>query len=403
MSLFNYTALDTTNKLSKGVIDELDKQSAARSLLDKGLRPLEIKLHHESKSFHISMNIWRKDKLTKADIDFFTTQIALLLKAGLSLDAALRTMRQNSQKPAFKKFTAEIERKLKEGKSFSEALADYPMFSSMYVSIARAGEEGGILPSMLARIADYQKTFQELGQYVISASIYPLILLMVGIVAIGILVTTILPRFQVLFQGMGHKLPLNVKIMMDASAFLSNHIFLALLALSAPIIGLVYFIKSPQGRRIWDEKSITLPLISSFIRDLETTRIFRTLEVLVKNGVHLAVALKICSGVAGNIEYQRLLQKATRALKEGQRIAPKLQGGLFPDLAVDLLAIGEESGSVGEVCGEIAEHYEQELRLRIKRLIAMIEPAFILMIALVAGYVVISMLTVILSINDIAG
>jgi len=317
MSLFNYTALDNTNKLNKGVIDELDKQSAARSLLDKGLRPLEIKLHHESKSFHFSMAAFRKDKLTKADIDFFTTQIALLLKAGLSLDAALRTMRQNSQKPAFKKFTAEIERKLKEGKSFSEALSDYPMFSSMYVSIARAGEEGGILPSMLARIADYQKTFQELGQYVVSASIYPLILLMVGVVAIGILVTTILPRFQVLFQGMGHKLPLNVKIMMEASAFLSNHIFLALLALSTPIIGLVYFIKSPQGRRIWDEKSITLPLISSFIRDLETTRIFRTLEVLVKNGVHLAVALKICSGVAGNIEYQRLLQKATRALKRG--------------------------------------------------------------------------------------
>ena len=404
MSLFNYTAIDSSNAVRKGVVDGLDRQAAAKALMSKGLRPLEIKIHHEGKTMNLSLGFLRRNKLSKTDIDFFTTQIALLLKAGLSLDAALRTMRQNSQNPAFKRFTGDIERKLKEGKSFSEALADYPMFSAMYVSIAKAGEEGGILPAMLAKIADYQKTFQELGQYVVSASIYPLILLLVGIGAIGILVTTILPRFQVLFKGMGHQLPWNVKVMMDGAGFISNHIIIAIILLVLPPVLAVYYIKSEQGRRLWDEKSIRLPIISGFIRDLETTRIFRTLEVLVKNGVHLAIALNICSGVASNIEYKRLLQKATRALKEGQRIATKLQGqGLFPDLAVDLLAIGEESGSVGEVCGQIAEHYEQALRLRIKRLVAMIEPAFILMIALVAGYVVISMLTVILSINDIAG
>jgi len=404
MSLFNYTAIDSSNAVRKGVVDGLDRQAAAKALMSKGLRPLEIKIHHEGKTMNLSLGFLRRNKLSKTDIDFFTTQIALLLKAGLSLDAALRTMRQNSQNPAFKRFTGDIERKLKEGKSFSEALADYPMFSAMYVSIAKAGEEGGILPAMLAKIADYQKTFQELGQYVVSASIYPLILLLVGIGAIGILVTTILPRFQVLFKGMGHQLPWNVKVMMDGAGFISNHIIIAIILLGLPPILAVYYIKSEQGRRLWDEKSIRLPIISGFIRDLETTRIFRTLEVLVKNGVHLAIALNICSGVASNIEYKRLLQKATRALKEGQRIATKLQDqGLFPDLAVDLLAIGEESGSVGEVCGQIAEHYEQALRLRIKRLVAMIEPAFILMIALVAGYVVISMLTVILSINDIAG
>jgi len=406
MSLFSYTALDATNQVRKGVIDELDKRAAAKSLMAKGLRPLEIKTHREGKEMNIPLGFGflQKNKLTKTDIEFFTTQISLLLKAGLSLDAALRTMRQNSQKPAFRRFTGEIERKLKEGKSFSEALSDYPMFSAMYVSIARAGEEGGILPAMLAKISEYQKTFQELGQFVVSASIYPLILLMVGVIAVGILVTTILPRFQILFQGMGHQLPLNVRLMMDGAGLITRHPLLTIIALVLPPFLAVYYFKTESGRRLWDEKSVTLPVISGFIRDLETTRIFRTLEVLVKNGVHLAIALKICSGVARNIEYKRLLQKATRALKEGQRIAPKLQGqGLFPDLAVDLLSIGEESGSVGEVCGQIAEHFEQELRLRIKRVVAMIEPVFILLIALVVGYVVISMLSVILSINDIAG
>jgi len=404
MSLYSYSALDAGNNVKRGVIEEIDKAAAARRLLGQGLRPLEIKPQQAGSKTVFSLDSFRKNKLTKADLDFFTTQIALLLNAGLSLDAALRTMKQNSQKPAFKHFTGEIERKLKEGKSFSEALADYPMFSPMYISIVRAGEEGGILPAMLLRISEYQKTFQELTQFIVSAAIYPIILLVVGIVAVGILVTTILPRFEVLFQGMGQKLPFHVRILMDGAGFISSNMLLTIIVLVAPIAWASYWFKTEQGRLFLDAKAITLPLISGFVRELETTRIFRTLEVLVKNGVHLATALKICSGVAANIEYQRLLQNATRALKEGQRIAPKLQGkGLFPDMAVDLLAIGEESGSVGEVCGQVADHYDKELRQRVKRIIALIEPLFILTIALGAGYIVVSMRTIIMSINDIAG
>lgn len=404
MSFYSYSALDAANTVKRGIIEEIDKAAAAKRLMGMGLRPLEIKPHRVSKPVGFSLQSFRRNKMTKTDLDFFTTQIALLLNAGLSLDAALRTMKQNSQKPAFKQFTGEIERKLKEGKSFSEALADYSMFTPMYISIVRAGEEGGILPAMLLRISEYQKTFQELTQFIVSAAIYPLILLVVGIVAVGILVTTILPRFEVLFQGMGHRLPSHVRILMDGAGFISSHLLLTIIALVAPVVGAFYWFKTEQGRLFLDAKAITLPLISGFVRELETTRIFRTLEVLVKNGVHLATALKICSGVASNIEYQRLLQNATRALKEGQRIAPKLQGkGLFPDLAVDLLAIGEESGSVGEVCGQVADHYDKELRQRVKRIIALIEPLFILTIALGAGYIVVSMLSVIMSINDIAG
>lgn len=404
MNLYSYSALDSANSVKRGTIEEIDKAAAARRLMTQGLRPLEIKPYRASRKFNLSFKAFNRNKLTKTDIDFFTTQIALLLNAGLSLDAALRTMKQNSQKPAFQHFTGEIERKLKEGKSFSEALADYPMFSAMYISIIRAGEEGGILPAMLLKISEYQKTFQELGQFIVSAAIYPAILLVVGIVAVGILVTTILPRFEVLFKGMGQGLPINVKILMDVAGFISNHMLLTLVAIVMPVFAAISYFRTEQGRLYLDSKAITLPLISGFVRELETTRIFRTLEVLVKNGVHLATALKICSGVAANIEYQRLLQNATRALKEGQQIAPKLQGkGLFPDLAVDLLAIGEESGSVGEVCGQVADHYDKELRQRVKRIIALVEPIFILVIALGAGYVVVSMLTVIMSINDIAG
>ncbi|MDA8163807.1 MAG: type II secretion system F family protein [Desulfobacteraceae bacterium] len=407
MALYKYRALGAENDLREGVLEEIDKMAVARKLMLQGLRPLEIRPHREGGRSRLALSFkgFGQDKITKKDIEFFTKQVALLLNAGLSLDASLRVMKEHSHKPSFRDFTVQIERKLKEGKSFSQALADFPKhFSPMYVNMARAGEEGGILPAMLMRISEYQGAFQELKSFIISSSIYPLILLAVGFVAILILITTILPRFEVLFEGMGRDLPANVKLLMAISRLISHHFFIVfLLAVGIPG-AIVSYLRTPSGKELRDRAMLRLPLLRGLVRDLETTRIFRTLEVLVNNGVHLATALKISSGVAGNRAYQRLLERATAALKEGRQIGQRLKsGGLLPDMAADLLSIGEESGRVGPVCGQIADHYENEVKVRIKRLLSLIEPSFILVIALVAGYVVFSMLSVILSINDIAG
>lgn len=404
MALFSYIAQDAANQIKRGTLDESSREAAAARLMRSGLRPLEIR---RAMAGHGSMLFkpLQRDRVTRADIAFFTKQVSLLLGAGLSLDVALRTIKQHSHKDSFKEFVGDLERRLKEGKSFSEALAEQPKhFSPMYVNIVKAGEEGGILSAMLDRIAEYQTSFDELKQFIISASIYPLFLMVVGLGAVIILVVAILPRFELLFAGMGQALPFHVQMMIGAARMVGDHLLLvALLVVGLPF-ALFQYLRSEEGRIALDRLAIRLPLVSGFVRDLETTRIFRTLEVLVNNGVHLATAMRISCGVAGNREFQRLLQHATAALKEGQRVGGKLKGsGLLPDLAGDLLSIGEESGRVGQVCGQIADHYEESLRLKTKRLIALIEPLFILTIALVAGYVVISMLSVILSINDIAG
>lgn len=407
MPLFKYKVAEGDRSIREGVVEEADREAAARKLMLQGLRPLEIAPYSGKGGRKVRLPALfdrQRGKISSMEIEFFTKQIAMLLSAGLSLDAALRVMKNHSQKEAFKEFCGSLERKLKEGKSFSQALSDYPYFSPMYVNIVRAGEEGGILPAMLNRISEYQSTFQELRQYIISASVYPLILLVVGVIAVIILVTTILPRFEVLFQGIGQQLPGHVALLMAVAGFVSNNLLLTLLLIFGPIALAIWYLRSPEGRRFYHRQSLKVPVLSLFIRELETTRIFRTLEVLVNNGVHLATALKICTGIAVNEQFQQLLHRATEALKEGQRVSSKLKGEtLLPSLAVDLLAIGEESGRVGEVCGQIADHFDQELRARIKRIIALVEPAFILAIALIAGYIVVSMLSVILGINDIAG
>jgi len=404
MSLYSYSALNDNNEIKNGVVDAGDRETVSRRLIMQGLRPLAIHPYTKARvSLSLAPNRFRRNRMTKADIEFFTKQIALLLNAGLSLDASLRVMNQHSHKPAFREFTGRIERGLKEGKSFSQALADHPkLFPPMYINMVKAGEEGGILPAMLKKTSEYQATFQDLKQFIISASIYPIILMVIGLTALTILITTILPRFDILFEGMGRQLPLNVRIMMDAARLVTDHFILTAILLIGPPVALSSYFRSKEGKVLYDQMVIKTPLLANFIRDLETTKIFRTLEVLVNNGVHLATALKISSGVATNIAYQQLLQQATVALKGGQQIAKQLKTeGLFPDLAVDLLSIGEESGQVGQVCGQVADHYENELRVRIKRIIALIEPVFILLLAVMVGYVVISMLTVILSINEI--
>lgn len=404
MALFSYIAQDSANQIKRGTLDEVSREAAAARLMRSGLRPLEVRRAMAGRSA-LFFKPLQRDLVTRADIAFLTKQVSLLLGAGLSLDAALRTIKQHTQKTSFRDFVGDLERRLKEGKSFSEVLAEHPRhFSPMYVNIVKAGEEGGILPAMLDRIAEYQTSFDELKQFIISASIYPAFLLLVGLTAVIILVGAILPRFELLFAGMGQVLPFHVQLMIGAARLIGDHLLLVAMVLVGLPFLLFQYLRSEKGRIALDRAAIRLPLVSGFVRDLETTRIFRTLEVLVNNGVHLATAMRISSGVAGNREFQRLLQHATSALKEGQRVGVKLKGsGLLPDLAGDLLSIGEESGRVGQVCGQIADHYEEGLRLKTKRLIAMIEPLFILVIALVAGYVVISMLSVILSINDIAG
>ncbi|MFO7760090.1 MAG: type II secretion system F family protein [Desulfobia sp.] len=405
MGLYKYSALDKANLVKQGILEAADKEEGASKLMNQGLRPLQIDSYREKRRNRLNLRLKLVNpKISKSDINFFTSQVTLLLKAGLSLDNSLRVMRRNSQKEVFQEFVGSLERKLKEGKSFSEALSDYPYFSSMYINIVRAGEEGGILPEMLTRIAQYQATFRELKQFIISASVYPLFLLVLGFIAIIILITTILPRFEMLFEGMNQQLPANVQILMSLSGFISDHLLMVLAALFLPSAVVFHYLRTERGRRFFECWAVKIPGLARFIQGLETTRIFRTLEALVKNGVHLATALRITSGVVVNHLYREMLNQATEALKQGHRISDRLKGSdLLPDMAVDLLSIGEESGRVGEVCGQIADHYDQELRNRVKRMISLVEPLFILFIALVVGYIVISMLSVILSINSIAG
>lgn len=403
MPSFKYQAQSAAGVV-EGVVEGVDINAANQALLRQGLRPFTIAPYHEKKGRALlAGSKLRQGRLKGGDMEFFTSQLALLVKGGMSLDSALRLIAKQTDKKELRDFANRLEHKLKEGLALSTALEQEPAFNAMYANIVRAGEEGGVLPEMLDNIAEYQAQARELRQFVISSSIYPLILLVAGFSILIVLFTVILPRFKLLFEGMGKELPLNVAILMGIADFMSGHLLLTFAGVLGLPTFLYFYANSARGRQQIDDLAVRLPVVNGFVRDIETTRIFRTMEVLVKNGVHLVTALKISVGVATNRHYKILLTQATVALKEGQQVAPKLLGGLFPALAVDLLAIGEESGRVGETCGQIALHFEKQLKERLKRFIALVEPAFLLIMSFGAGYIVLSMLSVILGMSDISG
>ncbi len=398
-----YKYIGTKNgEVCEGLVNEPNELSAKRKLQQQDIVPVSIIPYKTKKSYSFSFKKFNQNKkLTQTDISFITKQLALLVDSGKSLDGALRTLSKQAKKPAIQAFTQRLENRIKEGSSLSSALADEPLFSSMYVNIVKAGEEGGALPEMLLNIAESQAEARELKQFIINSTIYPLFLAFAGFCIILALLLGIMPRFETLFSDLGNELPLNITILMAMSTFLTNHPFVSLLLFVSPIIAGYFVLQNSKIKVLTTDISLRLPVVGTLIRNLETTRIFHTLEVLVNNGVHLVSALKIASGVVANHQYRDLLLQATTALEEGQAVAPKLQGALIDDLAVDLLAMGEESGQIGKVCGQIAKHFEAELRNSVKNLIAVIEPAFILIMAFGVGTIVLSMLSVILSMNDI--
>ena len=389
-------------ELFEGVIAGVDEFEVKEKLQQQGILPVSIlPCRTRGKRLFSFAFLNRKKKLSQTDIAFMTKQLALLVGGGQSLDGALRCLRKQAKKPAVQEFTLRLENKIKEGASLSEALAAEPLFSSMYVNIVKAGEESGALPEMLMNIVESQQAARELKQFVISSAIYPVFLVVAGFGILMALLFGIMPRFELLFAGLNQDLPLHIMILMGVSTFLTSHPLVALFLCVAPVVAGYLLFQNSGVKHYFSDLALRLPVVSTLVRNLETTRIFHTLEVLVNNGVHLVTALKIASGVVAHHQYRDLLLQATTALKEGQAVAPKLQGNLIDDLAVDLLAMGEESGQIGRVCGQIASHFEGELRHSVKNLIAIIEPAFILIMATGVGTIVLSMLSVILSMNDI--
>lgn len=395
MALFSYRATTMEGTIVEGVIDAADEKTALQRLKNGGVIPLKITSPGEGVKRRLTLKSSRGDLLT------FTTELSALLGAGLPLDRGLNILSDISESKETKEVIQSILRSIREGSSFSEALQQHPkMFPRIYVNMVRAGEAGGVLDVVLDKLNEFLESSKELKDQVFSAMIYPAILIITGSASIIVLLTFVLPKFTTIFAELGRALPLPTQILLTFSNAFKSYWWGFLLFVTAAWFIFRNYVRSEEGRYRWD--TLKLRLMSDVIRKLETARFCRTLGTLLKSGVPLLQALHNAKDVISNQVIARSIDSVTKGAKEGKGIAaPLTSTRVFPPLALSMIKVGEETGQLDDMLMKVATTYERSLRIAIKRFVSLLEPAMILGMALIIGFIVISMLMAIFSITDL--
>jgi general secretion pathway protein F len=395
MAVFSYRGTNAQGTILEGAIEAADEQAAIERLKNSNIIPIKIFVPGKGLKTRFSLRSHSGDLLN------FTTELASLLEAGLPLDRSLNILAGISDNKDKQALIQSILRSIREGNSFSDALQKHPrMFSRLYINMIKAGEAGGVLPIVLEKLTEFLESAQELREQVLSSMIYPIILVSTGGLSIIILLTYVLPKFSVIFSEMGSSLPLATQLLLSFSRGLKNYWWIALILLFLSWFLFRTYVKSEQGRYRWD--GIKLKLLGDIIRKLETARFCRTLGTLIKSGVPLLQALRNSRDVISNQAIASALETVSQGVKEGKGMAlPLAAAGVFPPLALSMIKVGEETGQLDSMLLKTAAVYEKSLRVSIKRFISFLEPAMILGMGLVIGFIVLSMLMAIFSITDL--
>lgn len=407
MPQFYYQATTAHGKLVEGMMEAGEERIVISRLHEQGYLPLRIVVpnqHKAKRELSLSVPALLGNRAVRQrDLLVLTQELATLVAAGLPLDRALSVLAGLTDKTELKKAVSAILRSVQQGKSLAEALAEYPkIFPPLYVNMVKAGELGGFLETALQRVAEYLERSQQVQDEIKSALTYPLLLTVVGGLSVVILLTYVLPKFAVILGDLGQALPTSTRILMSISDGLRAYWWVVLLAGIGGWFGMQRYLATPQGRFAWDQWRFRLVIVGQLLRKREVARFARTLGTLLKSGVPLLQALEVVQEIAGNEMVKRALKEVRVGVREGHGIAaPLSRSGVFPTLALQMVSVGEETGRLDDMLIRVAEYYERDFYTHIKRLTSLVEPMLILVMGLVVGFVVISMLTAVFSINDL--
>ncbi|CAG1064990.1 Type II secretion system protein F [uncultured bacterium] len=404
MAIFNYIALDPSGVEVKGKLDAPDEKTLAAVLRSRGVYLMEVKKAGDGASRGARKLFRRRSKVTAAEVAIFTCQLSSLLEAGVPLDKAVSILSGLAEGAPLRELLEGMSAGIQGGRSFADCLAGHPgVFPEIYVNTVRAGEAGGGLDAALTRMNSYLEESARIKDEVTSALIYPLILAVLGGGAVVFMLVFVVPRFAAVFEDLGGAVPTPAKILMAASHVTSRYFWIA------PVIsaGIWAFVKkiggTPEGRLRLDGMKLRAPVIGPLLRKSAIARFARTLGTLLKSGIQILEALALSARAAGNTALEKELGPVMDGVRKGRGVArPIAESGAFPVLAVHMLTVGEETGRLDEMLLKLAGGYEHEVRTSLKRLMAALEPAIIMLMALVVGFIVISLLLAVFSLNEIS-
>ena len=406
MPIYLYKATDSSGEIVSGSLEAEREKGVVAELHNMGFIPIRIAL---SKGGAKRFNVDISKQITSffrgvsgKDILAFTQDLSTLLESGLPIDRAFSILIDATEKENMKEMVGDILKSVQGGGYLSDAMAKHPkVFSKFYVNMVRAGEAGGVLESVLDRLGAFLESSQDLKDYIKSAMVYPLFLVFVGGASIIILLTFVIPKFSIIFSDMGQAIPFTTRFLLGLSEVLRTYWWVILGGLGAIFFFLRRYLITEAGRLRLDRNKLSLPIAGELVKKIEVARFARTLGTLTKSGVPILHALVLVKDIIGNRVIAKSMEKVYERVKEGEKLSiPLSDSGVFPSLAIQMITVGEETGSLDSMLLRVAENYEKMVKDTVKRFISLLEPAMILAMGLVVGFVVISMLMAIFSMNE---
>jgi type IV pilus assembly protein PilC len=378
-----------TGELRKGLMEADDEQGVQMRLRAQQLTPLKVKKKAREFQIVIGSGVSGKDLVT------FTRLFATMIDAGLPIVQCLDILQGQTLNKHFAAILRDVKNSVEGGSTFSDSLRRHPkVFDHLYTNLVQAGEVGGILDTILSRLATYHEKAMKLARQVRGAMVYPSVVVVVFVGVLSILLGWVIPSFQTIFKDMGAKdeLPALTKMVMAVSQAFINHFFVAFLLLAGFVAALVTIYRRPKGKKFFHRLFLKLPIIGDVLRKIAVARFTRTLGTLLGSGVPILDALEIVAKTAGNVIIEEAIMYTRAKVAEGKNVAgPLMETNVFPAMVVQMVGVGEQTGQMDQMLNKIADFYEDEVDVAVAALTSLIEPAMMVTIGGTVGVVLIAM------------
>ncbi len=401
---YSWEAVDSRGQMVKGTYSAAAVAEVVVHLRKSRLSPIKVEEAASLGNVPLAARALKKGRIKADDIQGMTTELAIMMRAGLSLDNALKVLVEMSHKVQMQAMLQSVLDSVKAGMPLSQALGKHhDLFGDFYINMVRSGEASGQMSGVLNRLVEHMARQRALRDSVVSATIYPAILLGVAVLSLVAMLGFVVPQFEQLFNDMGDALPLPTQFVMGLGHAFRSYGWAVFIVLGALAWVLARWAKSPKGRQTWQSWLLGLPGLGGVVRKYQLTLFSRSLGTLLGNGVTLLTALRIASDTVSNVAIRERLEKMGPMVKEGHRMAHAAQKtGEFEPLALNLVRVGEETGRLGDMMLELFNILNREVENAIKRLLTMLEPVLILVLGILIASIIVSILLGILSVNDLA-
>jgi type IV pilus assembly protein PilC len=399
MPTFAYTARETASgKEIRNSIEALSEQAAIASLLNRNLLVVEIqeKLAKRGQT--------KGGKVLLSDLVVFTRQLATMIDAGIPIVQTLQALSEQTPNKVMRDTIRDVTARVESGESFSDSLQKHPKaFNRLYVAMVGAGEKGGLLAEIMARLATYLENTERLRKKVKTALMYPTVVTVVAIVITIFLLVKVIPTFKEVYSGFGAKLPAPTELLIGLSELLQHYLLVFIIAAALAVWGWLHFIKTPKGREFWDAKRIKLPIFGAIAHKICLARFTRTLSSLVRSGVPILEVLQIVSQTVGNVVMEKAIKTAGSDIERGEGISAALSKHphLFPTMVTRMMSAGEQTGNIDTMLERVAKFLDEEIDATLSGLMSLIEPMLIVFLGVVIGGMVVCMFLPIFNLANI--